>query len=326
MKTNSKYCLVRVFIFNLLIVFFAISTSTISYGDCISFNNSFQLEDSTASDSSSIKKNYFDEELGFRNESRFIETNSFEFRVTDYFYTQTQIYNPRWLRISNDKRITTNAINLYGAYGFTSKFQGGFQYNKSGTCNTKSTDNALDFFAASADKKFHKSEFQLYGKYKWIDKKYRLTTWVALTLPLTNERPGKKIVAGNKAYQFAFKGLYDSYPTSFMRMIVGAEFNFKYYLVTENTNLDFNPSAKFIFTIFRFKFLKFTSIMDLQFSANQKNVDPFVGIESLIANFIIMKNIDINAGFDYFFIGESTGAGHSFSIGIRYNFITASHK
>ncbi|MEO8146667.1 MAG: DUF547 domain-containing protein [Bacteroidia bacterium] len=264
--------------------------------------------------------NYFDEELGFRNESRFMENKTYELRITDKFYTQQDFYNKQMLRVTNDHRTTYNSFTMQGTYAFSRKLQGGLWYNTYKLYNDYSSGTTTDFFSTSNDKKFQVSELQFFGKYKWGEKKYRFSTLAYISLPLVNKRPNEKIAVNNKSYDVSLQGYYDRYPVSFMRMILSAEFKLHYSIAKENTSLDFNPSGHFIFTLYRSKFVNFTAVMDLLFSVNKDQTNPFVTIESLVANINVFYNLDFNLMYQYYALGKNTGAGHAFKFELRYAF------
>jgi len=262
----------------------------------------------------------FDEELGFRNESRFIESKTYEFRITGKFYTQKDYYNKKMLRVSSDYRTTYNDVSVQGTYSFSRRLQGGASYHSQKSYNDNFPAKAIDFFSASPDKKFHSSELELFIKRKWHEKKYRFSTLAYLTLPLVNKRLNDKIATGNKYYDVGFIVNYDGYPASFMRMILSAEFLTHYSIAREIITLELNPSSRFIFTIYRSKPVSITAMMDLLFIINENKTIPFSTIESIAVRKRILYNLDCNLVYQYYVLGKSTGAGHALKMELRYAF------
>ena len=263
-------------------------------------------------------KNNFDTDYGFRNESRYLESNTYELRLTDKFYTQTDFYNRKMLRVSSDYRSTYNQVMMQAAYGLNSRMQGGLYYSSYSVYNDDLPAEAMDFFRVSNSKKTHLSDLQFYSKYKWYDKKYRVSSLIYFSVPIVEKRKNDKVAIGSKSYDLSLQGYYDRYPVEFMRMILNAEFLFHYSILKEKTTLDFNPKAQFIFPLLNLKPVKLTAIMDLQVSINKEKINPFTGIESIAASIQLARQLNGNAMYQYYFIGKDGGGGHAFRFEILY--------
>jgi hypothetical protein len=276
-----------------------------------------QLQVLYAQNDTTIKAN-FDEELGFENASRFISKGALECRIYNHYYTQNNYYNVRWQRVTDDKYVYNNLFRFNLQYGLGRRLLFRAVIQNQQTLQGKNFTKPFEFFSVDGKSKSHFNDIIITARYLLHQKQKRWVLAGSALFPMRYQLPKYSDQSPIPFIRLHASILYDVYATSFMRMQLRNTFEFN--LVNSDNIPKFvcSPDANFIFTMWRHKCINITALSQFIFRINQSKAQPFTGLQGVVVNSRLTKQIDLNAQYMYHFMGESTGAGHALTLALTW--------
>ena len=161
---------------------------------------------------------------------------------------------------------------------------------------------------------------QVFGKVKIYETKTRLTFLTSVTMPIQTKQPFLEYENGIDRYIVRGNLIFDIFfiPTIRLTLVGGNDFDFD--MAVDKMYYRFRPSAEFNAQLIQYKKIRCSAGVDFNWMYGDNGFINFGAREYVAATYNLAKHLNINANFNYFFIGKNIGAGYYITGGMRYLF------